>query len=74
MDLIIVSEETVRGAVKINQLRAEKHLKQLQVHIVKLVEDNNYCHEVEESKISSSNLRIRLLGTRLKDPVSEDSK
>lgn len=69
MDLIIVSEETVRGAVKINELRTEKNMKPLDVHVVKLVKDENVQYEHEESKISSSNQRIRLLGTRLKEPV-----
>lgn len=68
-EMIVVSEETQRGATKINDLRLQKGLNQLDIEVVKLVEDSHHSNN-EESKISSSNYRIRLLGTRLKKPVS----
>lgn len=69
-EMIVVSEETQRGALKINELRAQNKLNNLDVEIVKLIQDTQHNVEHEEAKISSSNNRIRLLGTRLKEPVS----
>ena len=68
-DMIVVSEETKKGGDMVNVKRAENNLKKLDIHVVKLVEDSNH-QEHEEIKISSSNHRMRLLGTRLKEPVS----
>lgn len=67
-DMIVVSEETKRGGNKVNEMRVQKNLTELDIHVVKLVTDANH-REHEESKISSSNNRIRLLGTRLRAPV-----
>lgn len=67
-NMIVVSSETQRGGAKINELRANNNLNVLDVHVVELVDDNTCCGE-EEHKISSSNFRMRLLGTRLKNPV-----
>ncbi|XP_011308959.1 bifunctional coenzyme A synthase [Fopius arisanus] len=67
LDLIVVSEETKRGGQKVNELRGEKGLRILDVHVVQLAEDGGHSDH-EEAKISSSNQRIRLLGTRLKEP------
>lgn len=67
-EMIVVSEETERGGDLINEKRIENKLNSLEVHVVKLIQDTNY-DEHEEAKISSSNHRIRLLGTRLKQPV-----
>ena len=69
MELIVVSEETLRGGEKVNEIRLQKGLPKLDIHVVKLMQDINY-DEHEESKISSSNQRIRLLGTRLREPVT----
>lgn len=69
-EMIVVSEETVRGADKINEARAANGLNKLVVDVINL-EDDPYYQEHEETKISSSNHRMRLLGTRLKEPVSE---
>ncbi|XP_059052187.1 bifunctional coenzyme A synthase [Achroia grisella] len=68
--LIVVSEETSRGAVKINEKRAENGLQPLETYVIKLAQDSNPArsHE-EEEKVSSSNHRMRLLGTYLKSPV-----
>ncbi|XP_072949345.1 bifunctional coenzyme A synthase isoform X2 [Epargyreus clarus] len=67
--LIIVSEETIRGAEKVNEKRKEKGLSVLDVHVIGLATDlRKQCAE-EESKVSSSNQRMRLLGTFLKPPM-----
>ncbi|XP_055910640.1 bifunctional coenzyme A synthase [Eupeodes corollae] len=65
MDMIVVSAETLRGGHKVNELRAEKGLKKLDIFCIDMVED--YSDDgVKELKISSSNTRIDLLGTRIK--------
>ncbi|XP_012256284.2 bifunctional coenzyme A synthase [Athalia rosae] len=66
-EMIVVSEETIRGSDKINELRIQKGLSKLDVDVIDL-EADPYYQEHEETKISSSNYRMRLLGTRLKDP------
>ena len=67
-EMIVVSEETKRGADKVNEMREINNLNKLDIHVVKLVsEENHKSHE--ENKISSSNQRIRLLGTKLRAPV-----
>lgn len=75
LEMIIVSEETVKGARKVNELRGSKGLDPLEVCVVKLAEDSDHGDH-EEKKISSSNRRMRLLGTRLKErpssPAEED--
>ncbi|KAG7188212.1 hypothetical protein KM043_016082 [Ampulex compressa] len=70
-NMIVVSEETKRGADKVNELRLQKNLSKLDIHVVKLMKDEQH-REHEESKISSSNHRIRLLGTRLQPPRIKD--
>lgn len=67
LDMIVVSQETKRGGDKVNEIRLQKNLKKLNIHIVELATDENH-NEHEEDKISSSNHRMRLLGTRLKAP------
>lgn len=66
-EMIVVSEETKRGGDKVNEKRLEGNLNKLDVHVVSLVSETNH-REHEENKISSSNQRIRLLGTRLRPP------
>lgn len=68
-EMIVVSEETKKGGDLVNDKRLENGLKKLDIYIVKLIEDTNAL-EHEEKKISSSNNRMHLLGTRLKKPVS----
>ncbi|XP_008217932.1 bifunctional coenzyme A synthase [Nasonia vitripennis] len=70
MDMIVVSEETEKGGKLVNDKRKENNLKLLDIHVVKLLEDSNH-QEHEEAKISSSNHRMRLLGTRLKKPNTD---
>lgn len=67
-EMIVVSEETKRGGDKVNEMRARNGLNELDIHVVKLVRDED-CREHEENKISSSNNRIRLLGTHLQAAV-----
>lgn len=67
-DMIVVSEETKKGGNIINEKRVENGLKKLNIHVVTLIEDKDAL-EHEEIKISSSNNRLRVLGTRLKSPV-----
>lgn len=71
LNLLVVSEETVRGGEKVNQLRKERNLSQLDIHVVKLMSDEQ-SDENEDPKISSSNERIRLLGTRLRQTNLKD--
>ncbi|KAJ8731258.1 hypothetical protein PYW07_004422 [Mythimna separata] len=68
--LIIVSEETAKGATKINEKRKENGLQPMDVHVIGLVQDvRAQDSQEEEGKISSSNQRMRLLGTMLKPPT-----
>ncbi|CAB3363699.1 Hypothetical predicted protein [Cloeon dipterum] len=73
MDLIVVSEETLKGGLKVNEVRQQKGLLPLTLHCVQLVEDLVPSHlrdtDVEDWKVSSSSGRMRLLGTLLKTPV-----
>ncbi|XP_018392343.1 PREDICTED: bifunctional coenzyme A synthase [Cyphomyrmex costatus] len=66
-EMIVVTEETKRGGDKINELRLQKNLNKLDIHVVELAADEDH-KEHEEAKISSSNHRMRLLGTLLQDP------
>ncbi|XP_023942828.2 bifunctional coenzyme A synthase isoform X2 [Bicyclus anynana] len=66
--LIVVSEETKRGALKINEKRKEKGLQPLDVYTIGMAEELDQQSTEEEAKVSSSNLRMRLLGTLLREP------
>ncbi|XP_050350593.1 bifunctional coenzyme A synthase isoform X2 [Nymphalis io] len=68
LQLIVVSEETIRGAVKINEKRNENGLNKLDIYTIGLAEDTNKQSTEEEKKVSSSNQRMRLLGTVLREP------
>ncbi|VVC34566.1 Hypothetical protein CINCED_3A007033 [Cinara cedri] len=68
--MIILSDETLHGGELINNKRTKNGLKPLHILPVALLKEdkisnNLYCKE-EEEKISSSNYRMRLLGTLLK--------
>lgn len=69
MDMIVVSEETKGGVAAINRVREEKGLPLLEGHLVTLVEDEERQSAEEETKVSSSSGRMRLLGTILKEPT-----
>ncbi|XP_078573524.1 bifunctional coenzyme A synthase-like [Branchiostoma floridae x Branchiostoma japonicum] len=62
---IVVSTETKKGADFVNDTRKKKGLSELAVHIIDLVPEPSPTSS-EESKVSSSNLRQRLLGTLLR--------
>lgn len=69
--MIILSEETVKGGELINEKRVQAGLRPLDILPVPLLEEDKStsdCCEEEEQKISSSNYRMRLLGTLLKPP------
>lgn len=67
-EMIVVSDETLKGGHKINEVRASKSLKPLFVHSVNLLVTTNKQEQEEEDKVSSGNLRLRVLGTRLLKP------
>lgn len=68
LEMIVVSEETKRGGDKVNELRLQKNLNKLDIHTVELAIDKADTKNTE-AKISSTNHRIGLLGTRLRVPV-----
>lgn len=69
--MIILSEETKIGGELINDKRISAGLKPLDTLVVPLFKEDksliDFCDE-EEEKISSSNYRMRLLGTYIKLP------
>uniref|UniRef100_A0A6M2DYT0 Bifunctional coenzyme A synthase n=1 Tax=Xenopsylla cheopis TaxID=163159 RepID=A0A6M2DYT0_XENCH len=67
LQLIVVSTETMKGGHAVNNVRGENGLEPLKIHCIELIEgaDNG---EGKEHKLSSSNQRMNLLGTRLKEP------
>ncbi|KAI1285198.1 Bifunctional coenzyme A synthase [Halotydeus destructor] len=69
LQCIVVSEETIRGAIKINDIRKERHMSELEVVVVNLIAEEGKESDHEEDKISSSTNRIRKLGTLLKEPL-----
>lgn len=71
---IIVSEETLRGGTKINEIRSEKGMTQLKVEVIKVLGDDHKESEAEEEKVSSSSQRMRKLGTLIKPPDSLERK
>lgn len=69
--MIILSEETLTGGELINDKRISTGLKPMDIFTVPLLEEDKLmkdCCDEEEKKISSSNYRMRLLGTLLKPP------
>uniref|UniRef100_A0A8D8S0P4 Bifunctional coenzyme A synthase n=1 Tax=Cacopsylla melanoneura TaxID=428564 RepID=A0A8D8S0P4_9HEMI len=65
---LIVSAETQGGGDKVNELRIANNLKPMDVVSVPLLPSEEKVDEVEEDKVSSSNLRMRELGC-LRKPV-----
>lgn len=51
-----------------NEIRAKNNLSQLKIHCIDLIEFDTQ-EEAKDKKISSSNQRLDLLGTRLREPV-----
>lgn len=67
MDMIVVSAETLRGGEKVNELRVQNKLNPLEIFCIELVEATDKSGP-KESKVSSSNTRIDMLGRRLRSP------
>jgi len=71
LSCVIVSAETIRGGEKINEEREKRGMRPLELHIIDLLPEKKR-QLPEEEKISSSTLRMRLLGTRIKPrPIKE---
>lgn len=78
LECIVVSQETIGGAEKINAARIEKGWQKLKIHPVNLLEDTNPDHkdalyQLKEKKFSSSCSRANKLGSILKQPTPNDS-
>lgn len=72
MDLLLVSKETEKGGLKVNEVRKSKSLKELILLPMDLIDEPSPS-PIEETKISSSTGRIRLLGTLLKPVLPNDN-
>lgn len=71
LEMIVVSAETRKGALSINNERLKNNLPPLDIHCIELIDnvgDNIYGIRTKDNKISSSNTRLELLGTRLRQP------
>jgi phosphopantetheine adenylyltransferase/dephospho-CoA kinase len=83
IQLLVVSIETYKGGLKVNEVRRQNNLSTLDIHTVGLLEAvPEHTHETggggggregekeeeEEEKISSSSCRMKLLGMRLRVP------
>lgn len=66
-EMLVVSAETIGGGNKVNEVRLANGLNTLKVHTVDLIPDIKEDEE-EEDKVSSSNDRLRLLGTLISVP------
>lgn len=67
LDLLVVSPETMKGGQKVNELRRANNLKELEVYVIPLMEIKEIIEE-KESKVSSSNQRMDILGSKFKEP------
>lgn len=68
LDLIVVSDETMRGGQKVNEIRKQKDFRALEIFSIPLVEIKEAIIKEKESKISSSNQRMDILGSQFKQP------
>lgn len=68
LDLIVVSDETMKGGQKVNEIRRQKHFRDLEIFSIPLVEIKEAIIKEKENKISSSNQRMDILGTQFKEP------
>lgn len=78
LECIVVSEETIKGANKINEARKNKSWPELAVHVVDLIQDTNKTNEeamkrLREKKVSSSLLRVQKLGTIMNPPIPNNN-
>ena len=65
LEWIVVSNETLKEGQRVNEKRLEKGLSPLKLHRIPLIEDTNK-ESGDEDKMSSSSLRKKKLGTRIK--------
>lgn len=63
-----MSEETLKGGDMVNRYRKERGLNELALHCVQLLSDEHRQSLEEELKVSSSTARMRILGTRIRQP------
>lgn len=68
INAIVVSEETIPGGKKINEIRKSKGLIELDMLHIDLIQASNKEVNLEENKISSSTSRLRKLGTLICEP------
>ncbi|KAK7006498.1 hypothetical protein SK128_008536, partial [Halocaridina rubra] len=66
LELIVASAETKKGVTLINDTRKEDGLNVLNSHVIDLVNNECRASAEEEEKISSSSMRMRLLGSLIK--------
>lgn len=70
-ECLIVSEETVKGGLFVNNVRVQNGLNKLDIHAIDLVDDNeSKIPGQQDEKMSSTGERHRLLGTLLR-PVQD---
>lgn len=67
LEFLVVSEETCRGGMAVNRFRLENDLEELALYQIQQLKDLSH-KENEEDKVSSSNLRQRMLGNLLRPP------
>ncbi|CAH1954558.1 unnamed protein product [Acanthoscelides obtectus] len=72
MQLLVISQETIQGGMKINEIRKANDLPELHLLPLQLIDEPNPGPN-EEKKISSSNTRIRMLGTVI-HPIIPNTK
>jgi phosphopantetheine adenylyltransferase/dephospho-CoA kinase len=68
---LIVSQETYKNGLIINEKRKENKLTELEIHVIGIVKEDEQViseNSGDEDKVSSSNERRRLLGKLLKEP------
>lgn len=68
LQCLIVSEETLSGGNAVNKRREQRQMAPLDLFVTKLLSEHSKQIAVEEDKISSSSLRIRRLGTIIREP------
>jgi len=74
LQCIVGSQETEKGCHAVNEKRRERDLSILDVHCIPLVQDDQKQADYEEDKISSSSMRTRLLGHRLRGAYKQWDK
>jgi len=75
LQLIVGSEETRGGCHKVNEVRRSKSMSDLDIHLISMVEESETVDDGSSDpsigQLSSTNQRIRLLGTQLKPPLAQ---